>query len=319
MPVFILVFDRFQLLDAAGPAQVFATSNEEEAEPSGGRYEVRLVSRTGGLVRSSSGIALETGRMPDARRLAGALVIVAGGPGVQDILGDDVIERWLRHAAARAARVCSVCTGAFALAASGILDGHAAVTHWRHLDRFAQAFPRVRLQADPIFVKSGKFHTSAGVTAGIDLCLALVEEDLGLVHALAVAKRLVVYMKRPGGQLQFSSELLSQSAPGSEFAKLAARIKADLRSSWSVQKMSDLLGVSPRTLHRQFEESLGMSPARFVALARLERACLLIEQSSASLKAIARTVGFGREENMKNAFVRRLGVTPVHYSARFRL
>jgi len=318
--VFVVVFDRFQLLDATGPAQVFSTSNEEVAgrTDDGEVYVVKLVSTKAGLVTSSSGIAVACERLPRPDAVIGSLVVVAGGPGVDEAARDATLARWLVAAAPHVGRLCSVCTGAFVLGECGLLDGHKAVTHWRHLKKFADRFPGIDVQGDPIFVRSGNLYTSAGVTAGIDLCLSIVEEDHGRAHALAVAKRLVVYMKRPGGQLQFSSELLSQSSDSSEFSRLTEKIKADLPADWAVDRMADSLSTSPRTLHRQFLASYGMSPARFVTLARLERACALIEQSGSSLKAVARAVGFGSQENMNNAFVRRLGVTPADYSSRFR-
>jgi len=318
-PVFVVVYERFQLLDGTGPAQVFATANEEmQAEGKALPYDVRLVSVAGGVVASSSGIALLTEKLPPASRAARGTVIAAGGGGVSDAMSDKRLIAWLRKARPLAARSCSVCTGAFLLAQAGLLEGRAAVTHWRHAEKFARQFPNTDTKADAIFVRSGSVYTSAGVTAGIDLCLSLVEEDLGKQVALRVAKRLVVHLKRPGGQLQFSSELLAQHSESPAFAPLLDAIRADVAHRYTIQEMAGIVKMSARNFHRRFSENVGVTPAKFLARTRLEQACRLIEGGTRSAKAIARGCGFASEANMRNAFVSYLGVTPREYQARFR-
>jgi transcriptional regulator GlxA family with amidase domain len=318
--VFVVVFEDFLLLDAAGPIQVFATANDEAItrglpQPC---YAIHAVSVAGGPIRSSSGVPLGTARLPSAARVRDGTIIVSGGPGVH---GDEARGRlvaWVRKAAAAAQRTCSVCTGAFIVARTGLMDGGEAVTHWRDVADFQREFPDVTVRADALFVHSGRVHSSAGVTAGIDLCLSLVEQDQGRDFALAVAKRLVVHSKRAGGQLQFSSALLAQSAPASSFGELVQKLREQPAVPWSIERMAGAVHMSTRSFHRRFVEALGMSPLQYLTNVRLEMACALIERERAPLKTIARKAGFGSEVNMKNVFARRLGVTPTQYLARFR-
>jgi transcriptional regulator GlxA family with amidase domain len=313
--VCIAVFPGFQLLDATGPAQVFATAADEM--PAQRPYDVRIVSQQGGLVRSSSGIALDTGRWPSARELDGATFIVAGGAGVAEALRDAGLLRRVVRASARAGRCCSVCTGAFLLAQAGLLDGRRAVTHWRDAETFRRLYPQVKLHDDAIHVKDGAVYTSAGVTAGIDLCLAMVEEDLGRAMALRVAKRLVVHMKRPGGQRQFSADLLAQSADDGLGGRLAAWLRPRLRQRLAVADMAAALALSPRSLHRHLSDELGATPAQLLAQLRLEAACRLLEAGRVTVKEVVRRTGFQSEDNLRRAFVKRLGVAPSDYKARF--
>ena len=314
----MIVFDDFLLLDAAGPIEVFATSNDEAGVNKIPRYDLRVVSIEGGLVRSSSGLEVATVALPRPPVAAGSTIIVAGGEGVTRIEALDPLVRWLRKAAPAALRICSVCTGAFVLARAGLMDGLDAVTHWRDVEAFERQFPAVRVRADALYVRSGKIYSSAGVTAGIDLCLALIEQDRGRGHALAVAKRLVVHSKRAGGQLQFSSELLAQSAPAQPFETLVRKLHESPASDWSVERMAATLHMSTRTFHRRFVQTLGKTPLQFLARVRLEKACAMIERDRTALKTVARRCGFGTAVNMKNAFARRLGVTPTQYLTRFR-
>jgi transcriptional regulator GlxA family with amidase domain len=318
--ILVVVFDYFLLLDAAGPIQVFATANDEAVTRGdrGPRYRIRAVSASGGLIPSSSGVTLGTEPLPTVARARGATIIVAGGPGVHCDQGRGRLVEWVRKASVGAERTCSVCTGAFIVARTGLMDGGEAVTHWRDVADFRREFPGVTVRADALFVRSGRVHSSAGVTAGIDLCLSLLEQDQGREFALAVAKRLVVHSKRPGGQLQFSSELLAQSAPASSFDQLVHKLKEKPAQPWSVERMAGAVHMSTRSFHRRFAEAMGMSPLQYLANVRLEIACALIERERIPLKSIARKAGFGTEVNMKNAFARRLGVTPTQYLARFR-
>ena len=316
--VFVVVFDDFQLLDAAGPVQVFASSNDEPGRETRRGYAVHTVSATGGLVRSTSGLCIATEPLPTPARTRGATIIIAGGEGARRTHGLDVVLDWVGKTAPAAARIGSVCTGAFILARSGLLDGGEAVTHWQHVAEFKAAFPSVAVRADALYVRNGNIYSSAGVTAGIDLCLSLVEQDHGRDHALAIAKRLVVHHKRAGGQLQFSSELLAQAAPSPPFDALVRTMRERPNIDWSIPRMAAAATMSPRSFHRKFGQALGMTPAQFLGNVRLEKACALIEREGASLKTIARKAGFGSEVNMKNSFTKRLGVTPTQYLARFR-
>lgn len=318
--IFVIVFEDFLLLDAAGPIQVFATANDEAATRGAAqpRYAIHVVSLAGGLVRSSSGVAIEAQPLPPVARVHGNTVIVAGGPGVHGPAAHGRLVDWVRQVSSAAERTCSVCTGAFIVARTGLMDGREAVTHWRDVAAFQREFPTVTIRADALFVRSGRIHSSAGVTAGIDLCLNLVEQDQGRDFALAVAKRLVVHSKRAGGQLQFSSELLAQGAPSPLFDALVQKLREKPAAPWSIERMATVAHMSTRSFHRKFAEALGMSPLQYLANVRLEVACALIERERVTLKSVARRSGFGSEVNLKNAFAKRLGVTPTQYLARFR-
>ena len=318
--VWIVVFPDFQLLDATGPAQVFATANDEAESKV---YDIRLVSHEGGLQRSSSGIAVDTFRWPRPSALDGATLLVSGGHGVDRAMRDARLVRGLCRARPRVQRCGSVCSGAFVLAAAGVLDGRRAVTHWRDTDALRRLFPAVHVQDDALFVHDGDVYTSAGVTAGIDLCLSLVEADLGRALALRVAKRLVVHLKRPGGQRQFSAELLAQAAQVARAddqgvaARLTAWLKPRLHQRLGIDEMSAALAMSPRSLHRHLKLELGMTPARWLADLRVEAASALLEAGAGTMKTVARRSGFQNEYNLRRAFVQRLGVPPSDYKARF--
>lgn len=318
MTVWVLVFPGFQLLDACGPVQVFATANDEAAER--GRpapYRPCVVSLQGGPVASSSGVALYTRKLPSTAGLGGATLLVAGGAGTAQAVDDTRLVRWLMRAAPHVRRCGSVCTGAFLLARAGLLDGRRAVTHWRSVAMLRQMHPAVDVQDDAIHLRDGRIYTSAGVTAGIDLCLSLVEEDLGRAPALDVAKRLVVPLKRPGGQRQFSADLLAQADASGVLASLTPWLQPRLHRPLDVADMAQAVALSPRTLHRRLREEAGTTPAALLARLRLEAACRLLEAGTASLKQVVRRTGFGTPYNLRRAFVRQLGVLPGDYRARF--
>ena len=215
------------------------------------------------------------------------------------------------------ARLASVCTGAFLLARTGLLDGCRAVTHWAACEQLAARFPAVEVQEDAIYFRDGRCWTSAGVTAGIDMALGMVEADLGRDVAMAVAKRLVVFYKRPGGQSQFSSALLEQAAGDARIAELNRWIAGRLRQAFSVAQLADRLGMTPRTFARFYRRQTGTTPAHAVERIRLEHACRLIESRRLALKAIARQCGFSSEEVMRRCFIRHLHVSPTDYRQRF--
>jgi transcriptional regulator GlxA family with amidase domain len=312
----VLAFPGVQLLDVTGPLQVFASANEHVVEVGGTPpYLLRVVAKGGQGVTSSAGLGIATDPLPRIGERLDTL-LVAGGPGVEAASSDPVLVDWLRRRASKARRVASVCTGAFLLAASGTLDGRRAVTHWSYCADLARRFPAVRVESDPIFVRDGAVWTSAGVTAGIDLALALVEEDLGRTAALAVARYLVVFLKRPGGQAQFSEALSLQSAED-EFAALHDWIDRHLADDISLPKLASQAGMSERSFSRHYAEATGLTPARAVERLRVEAARRLLSESRLPVKRISQRCGFGSEETMRRSFLRVLAATPQDYRARF--
>lgn len=323
--VVMLVFETFQLLDAAGPMQVFASADVDALTSTppgkkGQRYQLRTVSVSGGLITSSSGIALQTLPLPRPSSLKGATLLVSGGEGTEAALNDTALIRWLQSASRHTARCCSVCSGTFILAQAGLLDGRNAVTHWEYVPLFKRLFPQVNMLDDAIHVRDGSFYSSAGVTAGIDLALSLVEADLGKAVSLRVAKQLVVPLRRAGGQRQFSAELMAQcDAADGLMAQLTAWLKPRLKQAISVADMAHAACMSERTLHRHVLAHTGLSPARFLNRLRLERACTLLESGSGSgtIKRVSQQAGFESEYNLRRAFKQTLGISPGDYQSRF--
>ncbi|RFB80973.1 GlxA family transcriptional regulator [Methylovirgula sp. 4M-Z18] len=310
----ILAFPDVQLLDVAGPLQVFASANmlakeRGEAQP----YDPVVVAPEP-VVTSSAQLPLVAHPLPVPDAPVDTF-IVAGGFGVHRLCAQDEMLRWLRTRAKTARRTASVCTGAFLLGAAGLLDGKPAVTHWRHCAEFAARFPDVRLDPDPIFVRAENIWTSAGVTAGIDLALALVEADLGHARALAVARQLVVFLKRPGGQAQFSAALALQQE-AAPFAALHAWIADHLDDDLSIGALACAAKMSERSFMRHYRQMTGETPARGVERIRVESARFMLEQDLA-VKRVAARCGFGSEETMRRAFLRLLNVTPAAYRERF--
>jgi transcriptional regulator GlxA family with amidase domain len=301
--VAFLLFPDFQLLDAAGPISAFEIA--ERYVP--GSYELRVVAKQAGIIVSTSGasmIATGVGRPATIDTL-----IVVGGEGTRAASKDARTLGFVAACGARCRRVASVCSGAYILAATGLLDGRAATTHWTRSDDFARRFPRVKLDADRIFVKAGKFWSSAGITAGIDLSLALIAEDLGEAVARKVAQQLVVYYRRPGGQSQFSTLLELERADG-RFAALLDFVRTNLRERLSVEELAAQACMSPRNFARLFQSETGTSPARAVMRLRAETARAQIESGGASVQEIARNCGFGDPERMRRAFVSLFGRPP---------
>ncbi|MGO9422369.1 GlxA family transcriptional regulator [Roseiarcus sp.] len=312
----ILAYPAVQLLDVTGPLQVFASANDfmakaGEAPP----YEIRIVAPGGRSVDSSSGMTIVTHPLPPMEAGLDTLVI-AGGEGVDAAVADTVLVDWVRERAKLARRTASVCTGSFLLAASGLLDGRRAATHWAFCAELARRFPAVRVESDPIFVREGSVWTSAGVTAGIDLALALVEEDLGRNVALAVARYLVVFLKRPGGQAQFS-EVLSLQAAEDRFGALHEWIRKHLAGDLSLPVLAEQACMSERSFSRRYAEATGLTPARSIERLRVEEARRLLSETRLPVKRISQRCGFGSEETMRRSFVRLLAATPQDYRARF--
>lgn len=312
----ILVFPGVQILDVAGPLQAFATANDYAAKSGGSQaYAVRVVAKDGPQITASAGLTLVASPLSTARAELDTL-IVAGGPGVRDASANDKLIKWVRARAARARRVTSVCTGAFLLGATGLLDGRRAVTHWGSCAELARRFPAIRVEPDPIFIRDGSIWTSAGVTAGIDLTLALIEADLGRALALAVARHLVMFLKRPGGQAQFSAALSLQQADekfGALHEWMARHVDRDL----SLPVLAREAGMSERSFSRHYAEANGTTPARAVERLRVEAARLMLSDTQLPVKRIAARCGFGSEETMRRSFLRLLAATPQDYRARF--
>ena len=310
----ILAFADAQLLDIAGPLQVFASANDEAR--GAGRpapYDAVVVGGGDGI-RTSAGLTLAVAPLPAVEAPLDTL-IVSGGWGVYAACEDARLVGWVGARAGAARRVASVCSGAFLLAEAGLLDGRRAVTHWYRCDEFRRRFPKVRLEVDPIFVRDGEVWTSAGVTAGIDLALAMVEADLGRAVALAVARQLVVFLKRPGGQSQYSVALGLQDG-GGRFDDLHAWVVAHLDRPLALADLAERAGMSVRSFCRHYRAATGRTPARAVEELRLENARRLLEQGGHVARTASRC-GFGSEETLRRAFQRRFGIGPQAYRERF--
>ena len=312
----VLAFPDVQLLDVAGPVQVFADANIRAGAPHApSPYRIRVVAPAGAQIRATSGLVFATEPLPDAAEPLDTL-IVAGGQGVMRAADDESLVEWLKLRAGAARRTASVCTGAFLLAAAGLLDRRRAVTHWEYCDLLSQRHPVVTVEPDPIFVHDGPVWSSAGVTAGIDLSLALVEEDLGRAIALGVARHLVMFLKRPGGQAQFSAALSLQSADG-RFADLHGWLAEHLAENLPLSRLAAQAAMSERTFLRRYREATGLTPARAIERLRVEAARQLLADTRLSAKRIAARCGFGSEETMRRSFVRLQGVNPLDYRQRF--
>lgn len=311
----ILVFPGVQLLDLAGPLQVFETANAlQRQRGTSAPYRTRVVARTRGVI-TSAGLGITAAPLTRATSPIDTL-IVAGGEGVEAAAGDERVVRWLRARAMRARRVASVCTGAFLLGEAGLLDGRRAVTHWDACTRLGERCPRARIEPDPIFIRDGRVWTSAGVTAGIDVALAMVEEDLGHAAAMAVARDLVVFLKRPGGQAQFSAALALQSRE-SGFDRLHGWMAGHLAEDLSVPRLATRAGMSERSFLRRYRAATGTTPARAVERLRVEAARQMLSTLRDPIKRVAERCGFGSEETMRRSFLRALGIAPSDYRARF--
>ena len=311
--VLLLAFEDCQLLDVAGPLQTFATATELASAHGLDGYAVSVISYPGGAVRTTSGLTLVTDPVRRARVDPRTTVVLPGGRGVHATSSVEAIVKWIRRADGRAERVCSVCTGAFLLAATGLIDGCRVTTHWQHCAALAERYPSIVVDPDPIFVHHGRYWTSAGVTAGIDLALALIEADYGRTLALQTARQLVVYFKRPGGQAQFSDLLAAQSREGSRFARLHSWVAANLRSNLTVVKLADQASMSPRNFARVYRSAMGTTPARMIERIRVEAARRLIEGGCVRIADAAAATGFADDETMRRAFIRQIGVSPSDY------
>jgi transcriptional regulator GlxA family with amidase domain len=314
MPVTIamLGYDGVQTLDLAGPIDAFSSANALHP----GAYAVVTTSLEAAPFASEAGLRITpTCRLADAGPID--TLIVPGGEGLRRPGVAAQVATAVGARAASTRRIVSICTGIYGVAPSGLLDQRRATTHWRHAEDVAARFPAIRLDPDAIFVRDGSIYTSAGITAAIDLALALIEEDYGPRLALAVARDLVVYLRRSGGQRQYSELLRFQGRAGDRFADLAAWITAHLADDLSVEALASRSALSPRQFSRRFAQAFGMAPAQQIEALRLHAACDQLTATRASMDAIAAAVGFRSEDAFRRAFDRRFGIPPTEYRARF--
>lgn len=314
--VAIAIFPGVQALDVAGPVDVFAEANAFIAAKDA--YAITLVAPEAGAVRASNGTRLFADLSCDDARERYDTALVAGGPGLPVDAPDPRLTRWLADVAARCDRYGSICTGAFALGHAGLIDERHVTTHWQNASQLAQQFPRAKVELDRIHIRDGRLVTSAGVTAGIDVALALVAEDHGARVSLAVAKRLVVFAQRRGGQSQFSPYLNAPADETSPVAKVQVYVMEHIGETLTVDKLAQVAGMSGRNFARAFVQLADMTPHEFVERARVDAARNALESSDAPMKTVAYDCGFGTADRMRIVFMRRLGVSPNDYRTSFR-
>lgn len=315
--VAMLVYDDAQSLDIVGPLEIFARTDRWLRDHRGceGAYAIELVAGTSQPVRMSIGLTIGPCRELRHVRAADTL-LVTGGVGWERAAADRQLVDWLRAIAPRAGRVAGICTGSLILAAAGLAKGHSVTTHWAYLDRLAELEPDCTVDSTSIFVRSGKTITSAGVTAGMDMALALVEEDHGKTVALHVAQELVMFLRRPGHQAQFSQHVATELRD-TPFTALERWVLDHLDGELVVPALAAQVGLSERHFIRRFTAEVGIAPAAWVRSLRMAAARRQIEQGAPNLKEVARRCGFGDEQRLRRAFVAALGVTPSDYAARF--
>lgn len=305
MPIRIalLLYPDFQLLDAAGVTAAFEIAGALGKSA----YETIAVSNQGGLIRSSSGMALET--VPFAKAVFFDTLVVVGGEGHATAMVCPELQAFIRSQKSTARRICSVCTGAFLLAAAGLLDGRRVTTHWQQAKVLKARFPKITLSADSIYINDGPIWTSAGISAGIDMALALITEDIGGDIARRTAQQMVVFYHRPGGQSQFSA-LLEMTSSQDRFAELLGWIRSNMEQRLTIEVLASQVGMSPRNFSRSFRAAVGMTPARAVERLRLEAARERVERSTLPIESIAIMTGFHDPERMRRAFLREFHQPP---------
>ena len=315
--VALVVFDGLQPLDLVGPFEVFAGANSYETRRQRpAPYEVSVVAATPGEVTSVSGLVFSVSRPLPADPVDS--IVVVGGNGSRQARYDEALISWLRRASPQARRTCSVCTGAFVLAEAGLLDGRRVTTHWASARTLAQSYPAVRVDAEPLFVNDGPIWTSAGVTSGIDLALVLVEADLGADVAQEVARWLVLFLRRSGGQSQFAGEVWTDPPGRQALRDVIRHIHAEPGSDLRLHVLAELASMSVRHFQRTFAREVGEPPAGYVARVRVDAARRLLEARPCTVVEVARRCGFGTAEGMRRAFHRQLGISPDAYRDRFR-
>jgi transcriptional regulator GlxA family with amidase domain len=318
--VAMLAFPNVQVLDVTGPLEVFSRS-ARWLRDSGRRtdlaYEIELIGLKRGWFRTSSGLRLHAERGFAEVGQGVDTLMIAGGVGVDALRENAPLTRWIRQQSTRVRRLASICTGAFLMAEAGLLEGRRATTHWHYCDAMARDFPLVRVEPDTLFVREGSLYTSAGVTAGMDLALALVEEDFGRDVALAAARELVMFLKRPGGQTQFSAQLAVQLAEHEPLRELQAYVIDHPEDDHTIERLARRVAMSPRNFARVFTREVGMTPARYVASVRVETARRLLEETHEPLEAVCAKSGLGTPESMRRAFLGQVGISPGRYRERF--
>ncbi len=316
--VVIVCFPGVQPLDVVGPHEVFAGATRllDAADKPGG-YRVELVASEPGPVTTESGLQLLAPHpLPRSRKID--TLLVPGGDGVLDARRDRRLISFVRRAAATSRRVGSVCSGTFLLAEAGLLDGRRVTTHWRRADQLAAEYPALEVDAEPIYIHDGVMWTSAGVTSGIDLALAMVEQDHGAEVAQTIARHLVMFLRRPGGQSQFATPVWTAPATHDGVRAAQEQVNLDPARDHRVDTLASAAGMSGRHLTRVFHEQVGESPGRYVERVRVERARGMLERDDCGVAVVAQRCGFGTAETMRRAFVRRVGVAPDDYRKRFR-
>ncbi|MDB5702275.1 MAG: helix-turn-helix protein [Sphingomonadales bacterium] len=317
--ILVLVSDNFTLTDISGPADVFGIASQYFLPASGRPYDFVIASVRGGLVRTSSGLLFETRSLSEIPIETVDTVMVPGnGPPEDPPIPEDLVA-WLMVHGAKAPRLCSLCTGGFILAAAGLLDGVRVTTHWRSAPIMAARYPAVNLDARPIFIQDGHIWSSAGMTACLDLALGMLEEDHGSEIAMEVARSMVLFLRRPGEQPQFSSALSTQGSGDPTFMRLHAWMMQNLANDLRLEVLADYAGMTPRTFTRRYARKIGRSAAKTVEVFRIEAAQRMLLQSEASLKHVARMCGFGDEQNLRRAFQRSVGILPEQFRQTSRM
>ena len=317
--IVFVAYDGVSLLDLSGPLEAFRVAAAfARPKGSGGMYECRVLSARGGRVKTADGVELNTKSVRSLARKRIDTLIVPGAFVVDDVTRDSGLIQWVKKNAPACRRVCSVCIGSFLLAAAGILDEHRAATHWMHAPLLASRYPSVTVEPDAIFVHDGVLWTSAGVTSGIDLALALIEQDAGRKAAIEVARILVVYLKRAGGQSQYSALLAAQAHSDSDaFSELELWIAENLKGDLRVEALAEKVHMSPRNFARVYAQMRGRTPAKAVEAIRIDAARRRLEETRDRVAAIAEDCGFSDEEQMRSAFTRNLRIPPREYRKRF--
>ena len=323
--VWLLAYAQCMSLDITGPMQVFASANDVRAlQGLPPYYVVALAATTPGLVRMSCGLqVMAPSALQQVTTGAHTTVLVPGGDGVDQAQHDPQLRQWLQHIAPQVQRLGSVCSGALILAQAGLLHGQRATTHWSRAPALSAVHPSITVDADCLHTfdaqhpQRSRLFTSAGVTAGIDLALALVEADLGAATALAVARQLVMFVRRPGGQAQFSPLLCPDPAHTPRLAQLLQWLPSQLGTKLHIDALATQACLPPRTLARVFQQELGTTPGRYVEQLRVQTACTLLSQRKASVATVARLCGFGHAENLRRSFHKHLGISPAEFAQRF--
>lgn len=311
-----VIYPGVKLLDLSGPLQVFQDARAAEDER---LYETVVVSLDGGAVETDTPVSVSSQPVSALKRRSIDTLIVVGGMGSRLACKNEALRETLRTLSGRARRVGSVCTGALILAACGLLEGRRAVTHWESCDLLGRVSPGIEVEPDPIFIRDGKIWTSAGVTAGIDMALAMVEEDHGRQTALRLARSLVAYLVRPGGQSQFSVALDQQCADDEgKFTRLHDWMRSNLDQDLRVEHLAERANMSPRNFARVYTSATGRTPAKAVEIMRVEAARNMLEETASPISTVARTCGFGDDERMRRSFLRQINVAPQDYRKRFR-